>query len=128
LENHDSLIIAILKIIYDHNGRISSYTVFKKLKVPISDFMRTIFEARDKKFLLFNDDWVEITDSGRNFLIRPRKEISASHNSPKNRIPQVFLREFQLQRDLPYVPSISRLDLILRNKILRGNIPSERAE
>lgn len=128
MDNHDPLITAILKIIFDHNGRVSSYAIFKKLKVPIADFMRSIFDAQTSKLLTFHEDWVEITESGRSFLIRPRTEGSAPYNSKKNGIPREFLREFQLKPDSPYVPSISRLDLTLRKKILRANIPNERAE
>lgn len=127
MDNYDPLMIAILKIIFEHNGRISSYSVFKKLKVPIADFMRTIFAAQDKNFLLFNDDWVQITKAGRSVLIRPRKEFPIVDNSLKSGIPQGFVRAFQMQLDLPYVPSISRLDLTLQKKILRDNIVSERA-
>jgi hypothetical protein len=128
LGNHDPLIVAILKILFDHNGRISSYSVFKKLKVPIADFMRKVFEAQDKKFLLFNEDWVEITELGRNILTRPRSESYPLNKSFRSGVPEEFLREFQLQPDSLYVPSISRLDLTLQKKILRANIAAERAK
>ena len=122
MENSNGLRIAVLRAIYDKKGRFGSYTLFRKLKVPMADFMKAIFELDGEKLLGFDGDWLEITDSGKAFLLESR---SSKVNTVANGIPSGILRNMRLMPGEPYIPSISRLDLTLRKKIPHGNVRDE---
>jgi len=108
----NKLEIAILKAVMKSKGRVSSYLLFKRMKLTLSDLMSTLFSLQSKAFVTITDDWVEITDEGKKNLITHRFPDSKN----LNQIPSSMLRSNKLQIGEPYIPSRRRLDSKLLEK------------
>lgn len=111
MNNSDTTKIIILRDLLEKKGRIASYSLFRKLKIPISEFMKTVMDLQMEGFLDFDGDWLSITESGNKFLMQSRPQTDK-----KRGIPRSFLREARLLSDAPYIPSMSRLDASLLQK------------
>jgi hypothetical protein len=103
--------IIILRELLKKKGRISSYSLYRKLKIPVAEFMRIIGDLEKDDFVNFDDDWLTITASGNAFLIQSRPK-----SDQKRGIPRFFLRDAKLSLNTPYIPSRSRLDVSLLSK------------
>lgn len=112
MNDFDLIRIAILRNVSNSKGRHGNYSLFKKLKIPMADYMKAIFHLENEKFLEFDGDWLFITRCGQDFLIQSRP---TDEDSKKKGIPHGYLRQFKLSPGDPYVPSRSRLDASLLN-------------
>lgn len=106
--NSDKAKIIILRDILEKKGRVASYSLYRKLKIPIAEFMKTIMDLQESNFVIFDGDWLTITASGRDFLMQSRPKADK-----KRGIPEGFLREARLHPGEPYIPSRSRLHSFL---------------
>lgn len=99
--------IVALKSIHENKGRVSNYALYKKLKIPMSDFMKLIFELRQENLVMFDGDWLSITSAGVSLLhsFRP-----TSDKKTKNLLPKNMARPYQLNPNDAYVPSRSKFD------------------
>lgn len=105
MKNSDTIKIIILRDLMEKKGRISSYSLYRKLKIPIAEFMKSITDLQKDDFLKFDGDWLIITTAGSDFLMQTR-----SKSDSKRGIPKDFLRDVRLPVNALYIPSRSRLD------------------
>lgn len=105
MNNSDATKIIILRDLLEKKGRIASYSLYRKLKIPIAEFMKAIADLQKDDFLKFDGDWLIITTAGSEFLMQTRPKSDS-----KRGIPKGFLRDARLPVDALYIPSRSRLD------------------
>lgn len=99
----------ILKSLFSStNGRLDSYSVFKKVKVSFPEFTKSIKNLEENEHITLDGILVTITIAGREHIL---KDNNASTLSEKNwrKTPQSMLGH-KLDVDYKYVPSIRLLD------------------
>jgi hypothetical protein len=111
VNNFEAMKIIILRDLLEKKGRIASYSLYRRLKIPISEFMKAVVDLQGEGFVIFDGDWLSITNEGGGFLMQSRP-----HKENNRGIPKGFLREAPLRRDSLYIPSIARLDISLLKK------------
>ncbi|WP_139791231.1 hypothetical protein [Chromobacterium violaceum] len=99
--------IKILSIVNRKGGKISNFTLFKQVKIPLSDFMFSIFALRDRNFIEIDGEIIKILDDGLFCLykIRPSKK-----SDPYFLIPDRMRKNNKITIYDFYVPSLKRLD------------------
>lgn len=105
----------ILKNIYEKKGKASTYLLYKKVKISLNDFMKTLFSLQKIGYVTTDGDWVSITPIG----VRQLLELRAGIAKRENGIPVWMKRSFQISPADPYIPSCSRLDrsLLVKEKV-----------
>ncbi|WP_187484688.1 hypothetical protein [Pantoea agglomerans] len=90
------------------NGKLDSYSVFKKIKVSFPEFIKSINKLEKDGYVTLDGILVTITIAGREHIL---KDNNASTLSVKNwrETPQSMLGH-KLDVDYKYVPSIRLLD------------------
>ncbi|MCG8708495.1 hypothetical protein JHU04_001707 [Brenneria sp. 4F2] len=97
----------ILTFLFKSSAGLDAFTLFKRVKIPFSEFSKALFLLSDKNFVEESrEEFYKITPAGRNML---SSVSSNKKNANWREIPERF-REISLPVNSYYVPSIKLLD------------------
>lgn len=106
--------LTVLKHLVATNSKQSTYTLFKKIRVPVADFMQTLVELQRAGFIQIESDIVSATTLGFSRLARGLQEPARNeHSGYLANVPLLMRSDQRVDIHEPYIPSKSRLHKIL---------------
>ncbi|WP_034349831.1 hypothetical protein [Herbaspirillum sp. GW103] len=105
--------VKILHEIYKAEGQITSYALFRKMKIAISELMKALLDLTSRGYIRQDGEKLILLQEGIRVLFNVRR------TSEGGSIPEKMIRKVSLNRDSFYIPSLSRMDraVVGRRKI-----------
>ena len=96
----------LLNLLFSSNRELDSYTLFRRAKVPFSDFAASINKMKEKGLVNQSETRIQLSDEGMR-LVPAMGFYSLDREWRK--VPRAFKRS-QLESGELYVPSLRLLD------------------
>jgi hypothetical protein len=89
------------------------FTIYKRLKFPLSDVIRSTLRLKELGFVfLTNDEHATLTDEGKERAFKVASEVSTKSAKPWRDVPEKY-RKYQDNSDLDFF--IPRMTLLGKN-------------
>ncbi|KFX05993.1 hypothetical protein KP22_09045 [Pectobacterium betavasculorum] len=109
--------ITILKTLFSASSRtLDSFSVFKRTKVPFSDFSRNVNELKETGYINVDGILLNITLSGRKLILTISNDHLDNPQKTWREVPK-SMRGPKLDINYKYVPSIRLLSKKLKPSI-----------
>lgn len=97
----------IMHILFKSTSGLDAFTIFRRLKVPFSNFSKALLSLNEKKLIReLREDFYSISIDGKMFIMQIN---SKNTETGWNEIPKKYKSQ-QIQNNSKYIPSIHLLD------------------
>ncbi|MBH2721947.1 hypothetical protein [Serratia ureilytica] len=109
--------ITILRTLFSASSKtLDSFSVFKRTKVPFSDFTRNVNELKENGYINVDGILLNITHSGRKLILTTNSSYLGSQKKTWREVPKSMCGP-KLDINYKYVPSIRLLSKNLKPRI-----------
>lgn len=102
----------IVMCLYKNKGEMSSFNMFRRLKISFSDFMSCLRGLEKRKIIKIDEEMIFLEKLGYKIIYGNQK---VSQKKGVERVPVNMRAEYVLPIGAPYVPKISAIKSLLKD-------------